>query len=368
MTWLKNPPSSGGGDYGPQISELQNKTSQQDAAIGLVFNKADSILDRVTVLEGKPDSIDYTQAINEVEIKNSLQDTRLTAIDASLLNKAPLVSGKVPYDNLPEFPVGRKVNVANRAARLALSSYADLTIAYEGDTGDAYGLDANSAPNIDSNWSKLGNALGVGVASFNGRTGNIGPQTGDYITSMIPEAVGKRYVTPEQITQWTNAATATTVTTFKGRSGVVVPVAGDYTSDLITESVSKQFISASEKLLISTINTRLTALEAKAAYVRTWKQYSLTTERVQNTWYTNTTPREIVVDAQSNTVSNFVFLRIEIKANASAAVFIVNSNNANGTVPFTAKVTAEIPAGWMYRVTDNAGGSTRTVARWIEFS
>ena len=200
---------SGGADYSQEISDLQGKDVQLNNLILAVDAKADStasntvVIDqRLSILEAKPAAKDYTPEITALSDKNLAQDSRLSAIDGQLINKAPIVNGKVPYENLPEFPVGRKVNVANRAARLALPSYADLTIAYESDTGDAYGLDANADPAITANWSKLGNAQAIGVSSFNGRTGAIGPQSGDYTTGQVTELVDKRYVTSTQITNW----------------------------------------------------------------------------------------------------------------------------------------------------------------------
>ncbi|MFI8748846.1 discoidin domain-containing protein [Vreelandella lionensis] len=94
-------------------------------------------------------------------------------------------TGKVPTAQLPDIPAGRKVVVADEAARLALPVHPDLTIAYQSDTGDAWGLDADSAPSIAANWTLLGNAQTGGVNSFNGRTGNVTPQAGDYNASQV---------------------------------------------------------------------------------------------------------------------------------------------------------------------------------------
>lgn len=178
-------------DYSPQIQDLQNTTTQQATSIGELTSKDVTQDDRLTA----------------VESKNTTQDTRLNAAETALTLKADLVGGKVPMGQLPDIPVGRKLNVANRAARLALSSYADITIAYESDTGDAYALDANQDPAIDANWSKLGNALGIGVASFNGRTGNISAQANDYTTSQITEVLTKQFVTQAQKDDWSSRET-----------------------------------------------------------------------------------------------------------------------------------------------------------------
>ena len=94
-------------------------------------------------------------------------------------------TGKVPTAQLPDIPAGRKIVVADEAARLALPVHPDLTIAYQSDTGDAWGLDADSDPSIAANWTLLGNAQAGGVTSFNGRTGNVTPQAGDYTAAQV---------------------------------------------------------------------------------------------------------------------------------------------------------------------------------------
>lgn len=209
---------SGGADYSQEIAELQSKDTELNSLILAADGKADNtaastvvISQRVSQLESKPLPKDYSPEITALTDKSISQDSRLGAIDTLLINKAPIVNGKVPYENLPEFPVGRKVNVANQASRLALAPYADLTIAYQSDTGDAWGLDANDDPAITANWSKLGNAQAVGVSSFNGRTGSIGPQTGDYNAGQISELLDKRFVTSGQITEWNEKPTTTQV-------------------------------------------------------------------------------------------------------------------------------------------------------------
>jgi hypothetical protein len=270
--------------HSSQITAIQAKDTSQDNLISDVRIKADSLVEsnvaldqRVITLESRPAGTDYSQQITAIENKNTTQDTRLTAIDASLMSKAPLVNGKVPYENLPEFPVGRKVNVANRAARLALSVYSDITIAYQSDTGDAWGLDANADPAIDANWSKLGNAQAIGVASFNGRTGQIGPMSGDYNAGLITELVDKRFVSQEQITRW-DASAGGGVSSFNGRTGSIVPLAADYTADMITESSTKKFVTtaqaASWDAKETTAGSQAKASAAQTAAVASAKTYA----------------------------------------------------------------------------------------------
>ena len=98
---------------------------------------------------------------------------------------ASLVAGKVPASQLPDPAAGRKVTVANQAARLALDPWDDLTIAYQVDTQATWGLNANDDPSVSANWSLMGSFAASGVASFNGRTGPVEPQAGDYTAAQV---------------------------------------------------------------------------------------------------------------------------------------------------------------------------------------
>jgi hypothetical protein len=301
---------SGGTDYSAQITALQNKDVQQDTLIQQVDAKVDSVssnntvLDqRVTTLENRPAATDYSTQITALQNKDIAQDTRITAAEAALLTKAGLVAGKVPYDQLPEFTVGRKVNVANRAARLALSVYNDLTIAYESDTGDAWGLDANDNPAIEANWSKLGNSMGVGVSSFNGRTGNIGPMVGDYDAGKITELVDKRFVTQDQITRW-DAASNSGVTSFNGRAGSVLPLNSDYTADMITETTSRKFVTP--------------------AQVSAWDSKETTTGA-----QTKATSAQTNATASAKTYADNTFIQLTQKATANGVATL----NASSKIP-----------------------------------
>ena len=115
---------------------------------------------------------------------------------------APLDSqGLVPTAKLPNIPAGRKITVANAAARLALAPYSDITIAYQADDATTWSLDANASPSVSSNWTQLGSALAAGVGAFNSRTGNVTPSTGDYTADQITETT-KKFVTTTEKNTW----------------------------------------------------------------------------------------------------------------------------------------------------------------------
>lgn len=98
---------------------------------------------------------------------------------------ASLVAGKVPASQLPDPTAGRKVIVADQAARLALPAWDDLTIAYQSSDSTTWGLDADANPSVAGNWTLMGSTAVDGVSTFNGRTGVVVPQTGDYTAAQV---------------------------------------------------------------------------------------------------------------------------------------------------------------------------------------
>ena len=98
---------------------------------------------------------------------------------------ASLVAGKVPASQLPDPTAGRKVIVVDQAARLALPVWDDLTIAYQQSDSTTWGLDADANPSVAGNWTLMGSTAVDGVSAFNGRTGVVVPQTGDYTAAQV---------------------------------------------------------------------------------------------------------------------------------------------------------------------------------------
>jgi hypothetical protein len=182
-------------DYAPTIHDIQTKNTEQDGAI--------------TLANGKNDIQDLR--LDDAESLLSSQASRLTTAESTLATKADLVSGKIPLSQLPDLPVGRKVSVADKAERLGLAVHPDLTIAYESDTADAWALDAGEDPSIEANWDKLGNAQATGVQSFNGRTGNVAPTTGDYTTAQITTSSDRAFISDADRVRWDNKSTPTSV-------------------------------------------------------------------------------------------------------------------------------------------------------------
>lgn len=81
------------------------------------------------------------------------------------------------------------------------------------------------------------------ITSVFGRTGAVIPQTGDYNAAMVTNAVSTlgTYLDPPWITtlSWNKIIGAPTlVNSFNGRTGAVVPQAGDYTAAMVTNAIS----------------------------------------------------------------------------------------------------------------------------------
>lgn len=337
-------------DYSPQIQDLQNTTTEQATSIGELTSKDVTQDDRLTA----------------VESKNTTQDTRLNAAETALTLKADLVGGKVPMGQLPDIPVGRKLNVANRAARLALSSYADITIAYESDTGDAYALDANQDPAIDANWSKLGNALGIGVASFNGRTGNISAQANDYTTSQITEVLTKQFVTQAQKDDWSSRETTS----------------GAQTKATAAQNASKMyadntFIPLSQRAVINGVapldaqgKVPLVNLPSGVGeWVKPTTVYTdVKSSRIAGTWYLNNLEYDKSVQVWMNTAVGVAVSYIEVRNNTTNQIFKIDSQSVgggSGNNVSNQSIFAVVPSGFSYRLI--IGGS-RVVDVWLELN
>jgi hypothetical protein len=295
---------------------------------------------------------------------------RLASVEGGLLTKASIVNGKVPYEQLPEFPVGRKVNVANAAARLALPSYGDLTIAYESDTGDAWGLDANDDPAVAGNWSKLGNTQAIGVASFNGRTGNTSPQAGDYTTALVTEAVDKRYVTSAQITQWNGAATSASVDT---------KIAAQKTADdAVFETkthATDTFLAQADKGAASGVapldaGSKVPLINLPAFVPqrqRIWRDVK--SARTHLGWWLNSSGNEMVVrvrTAPSTLTTRYI--RAQIQKADGTGTLAFSSESYNNAATRWLVMELIVPHGYQYMFFTDGGTTLAGFEAWGELS
>lgn len=376
-TFIALTSTTAGGDYSTEIAALQAKDVELEQRV-------------VTLEEAGTNPVDYGPQITALQGKDVQQDGRLNSLEGSMVNKATLVSGKIPYEQLPEFPVGRKVNVANRAARLALPVYADLTIAYESDTADAWGLDANADPAIDANWSKLGSAQGIGVASFNGRTGNIGPMTGDYDAGKISELVDKRFVSTAQITAWdvkeTTTGAQTKATTAKTEAQAAAKTYADSTfvplsqkatangvasldstgkvpvAQLKTNTASGvPLLDATGKLLTSQLPTNLPTAQ------RIWRDVkgSRTVDAYTTHTGGNGNEMKVYVRSMSSTLTTRHIVAI-VRQSSTSPIFLFRSDAYGAAGDRWQHLYLNVPHGWQYSIRSDGGSTTANIEYWYE--
>ena len=133
---------------------------------------------------------------------------RIEGIESNITKKADLdSSGRILTSQLPDIASGRKVKVNSEADRLTMSVYPDLTIAYQMDDSSSWVINGNDDPSNIYNWTKLGSALISQVSSFNGRTGNVSPESGDYTSDMITETNKKQFASKDEKISWNSRLT-----------------------------------------------------------------------------------------------------------------------------------------------------------------
>lgn len=365
---LEDKPDPVGTDFGPQIEALQAKDIEQDDALTVVDQKVDSVANnnvvldtRLTAIENRPAGTDYSTQIQALKDKDVAQDTKLLQIDSTLLTTVKLGSdGKVSRDYLPDSATAKKVTVANRAARLQLASHDDLTIAYESDTADAWALNANTDPSIDSNWSPLGNSKAAGVLSFNNRTGAIIPQQGDYNASQILELVDKRFVTTEQIAGWDNKET----TTGSQTKATVVKTYADATFVPKTQLGAPSGVAtlgADGKVLPSQIPP------VGAVTPRVWRDAKV--NRIVSAWISNRTGFDMIVYI-STLPSTLTTRQISVLLRQPdiSGAFTFKSPSVGVAGDKTTQLTVTVPNGCDYQLSATGGTTLATTENWLELS
>ena len=205
-TWVKE---SGSGSGGAGLSS-EDRIKLDGIAVEATKNLPDDELkDRTKHVGNIPMSVvsglDAALASASVGGMSTAETTWVTNIEKEVNKKVGLdVSGKISYNLLPDIASGRKIKVLNKAERLSLNVHSDITIAYQADDGISYAINANENPAIDANWSPMGNTVISGMASFNGRAGNVFPTVGDYDANMITETDKKQFASKDEKISWNN--------------------------------------------------------------------------------------------------------------------------------------------------------------------
>lgn len=110
-------------------------------------------------------------------------------------------TGKIPISFLQSL-TARHVTVVNQAARLALTTYSNLTICAQADINTIFYLNGGDNPAVLTNWITGQSATVSGVSSVFGRTDSIVATAGDYNADQITETSTRAFVTPSQKATW----------------------------------------------------------------------------------------------------------------------------------------------------------------------
>lgn len=178
-------------DVGASISTSQVTGLSAAIAAGVTSGAVTAVNGRTGNVTLSKADVGLANAANLAPADMPVSTATTTALASKLdaaavgVSVASLVAGKVPASQLPDPATGRKVIVADKAARLALPVWDDLTIAYQQSDSTAWGLDAGANPSVAGNWSLMGSTAVDGVSAFNGRTGVVLPQAGDYTAAQV---------------------------------------------------------------------------------------------------------------------------------------------------------------------------------------
>lgn len=300
----------------------------------------------------------------------------------------------IPYDLLPAMNTARKVSVANAAARLALDEYDDLTIAYQQDDGSVWAINAYDDPSVAANWSTLGSTEAMGVVSFNGRTGNVAPQPGDYTTVDIMESVGRTFVSGSDRTKWDSKVDTSQLNTELvkyipktqlGTSGGVATLGSDgkvLASQLPPAStVSESRLKAVEELAnladqkgdIAADNSvlldqRLQAVEARSSGGTPRKYANVKGSRSVTTFFKNNSDNEMQVYISG--VRSAVVTRqitVNIREIGTTVNFTIQSPYVAVGSDKDLQVSFAVPKGYEYQLQNTGGFTTMSVINtWYE--
>lgn len=301
--------------------------------------------------------------IEAINTAQAVQDGKVATLTVS---KADLVDGVVPFSQLPNLPVGRKLVVADAAERLTLPVHPDITIAYEESTAEAWALGAGDDPSDAGNWTQLGTASVTDVVSFKGRTGNVAPQTGDYTADQITETANRLFLTPTMQTAWSAKETTSGAQT-KANTAVTTAVANAKTY------ADNTFLAKSQRAANNGVaplgdDGKIPAIHIPVKANRVWRD--MTTSRSSGDWYTNTSGSELELYLSSNNANDGGYFSVMLRANASSPgmSFVGNSTNSSTSGAHTRVFNnITVPVGWQYSVnTTNLG--LRPITRWYELS
>lgn len=278
------------------------------------------------------------------------------------------------------------------------------------DTNRLYFLNSGDSPSVLGNWF-TGPSIDQVALSFNGRTGSVVPEFGDYNTDLVPSVdvstsvkykfvidTGVLYIENTDNNERTQIAKDSDLTAFQEQVNSLTTVITNPSTGLVdkvgnletqTESLNNEVNAPSTGLVdkVSALENFTnqkgqpsgiaplgTASKVPTSFLpdylpqrkRTWK--GVLASRGEGIWYTNTSPNEREVHIVSDNVNSGGYVNILVRENATSNTynFIVNTMNLSPDgLSSRSFSTVTVPQGWQYQVSpDNIG--TRDLASWYE--
>lgn len=182
-------------------------------------------------------------------------DARITAQKAQPGGLATLdANAKLDAGQLPALAITETFVVNTEAAMLALDVQQG-DVAVRSDLQASFILTADPASTL-SNWQELLVPTGVGVASFNGRTGTVIPQTGDYTPAQVGAATAAQGAKADSAVQGSDARlsdsrewTATTVSQAEAEAGIATPRRA-WTAQRVRQAITAWWAGSAAKTML----------------------------------------------------------------------------------------------------------------------
>ncbi|WYV99856.1 hypothetical protein Roomu2_00193 [Pseudomonas phage vB_PpuM-Roomu-2] len=333
-------------------------------------------------------------------------ESRLTSLEDLVSSPATGLIKKVSDLTTTTNQLNSTINNPSTGLVAKVASNEQLTLA----VNDKVDSTAANTVVLDQRVSALesGGGSSGGVTTFNGRTGAVAPQSGDYITDWISETLTKQFVTPEQKAEWsaketTNGAQAKATAaqanaknyadmTFvpfaqKGALNGVAPLnsVGKLEARYIETGTASGVapLGTASKVpmvhILSDVAGGLPVLDSSARLPverlpshlpiapRSW--YNVKGSRSVGSWYTNQRPgnNELTVYVRSaSSASTSREIRASIRKAGTTTTFTFQSDAIESTGNRWLQLQLQVPQGWEYQITTSGGSTTANIETWYE--
>lgn len=191
-----------------------------------------------------------------------------------------------------------------------------------------------------------------GVKSFNGRLGDVAPQTGDYITDWISESLTKQFVSPEQKAEWSSKETPAGAQTKANTAQTNAKTYADAT-----------FLPRNQRGAVNGVAPLGSDYKIPAEYLppipapvaRNW--YSVKNTTPYNTWTLNDSGGDQIVYSRHGTTNatKRPIIRLRRRGTTEQFDFETNYVSSTGITRYNIN-TVTVPTGWEWTIFFNEGG------------